>query len=205
MTFGQNILILFFALTLNLSGQDSLLKKNSLGLGVSYSGVAKTPDFAKTIGVFYKHRRHQVFVGADIYSVVHSTGTIAGFQASYQFCLNKPARHVNAFAFYSFQYVQFGEGTVWAVPYNFLPTDDRRDYNLWRTQSLTNVCGLRVACDFLKVFSAYGEIGGGFNYSKRVPSPTNQYYKIDLNIYPQTNLIFTPCLKVGLNFKMYNW
>lgn len=205
MTLDQKILIIFFALTINLSGQDSLLKKNSFGLGISFTGVQKTPDFAKTVGLFYKHNRQQIFVGVDIYNVAKSIGTVAGLQVGYQFCLNKPTKYVNAYAFYSFQYVQFGEGINGAVPYSFLPTDEKRNYNLWRTQSLTNACGLRVAWDFLKVFSAYGEIGFGYNYSKRVPSPTNQYYKMDLIADPPTSLIFNPFLKVGLNFKMYNW
>lgn len=205
MTLKKKILLILFLRTFTVNSQDSLAKLNSVGLGVSCSAALGTPDFAKTLGAFYKHNRHQISLGLDIYSVVRSTGTIAGFQAGYQFCLNKPTRHFNVYAFYSVQYVQFGEGTVWAVPYNFLPTDDRRDYNLWRTQSLTNACGLRVACDFLKIFSAYGEIGGGYNYSKRLPSPTNQYKNIDPIVDQPTNLIFTPFLKVGINFKFYNW
>ena len=206
MTLKHKILILLFAWTLNINAQKTLTKSKSFGLGFSYSLTMNTPNIANTPYLFFKSNRHEFFSGLDVYNWRLYTGSIFGLQAGYKFYFRRPEKIFNVYIAGNFQYVQFGQGILWAVPYNYLPNDvEHKDYNLLRTRSFSNTYGVGISLSFLKRFTFLLEFSGGYNYSETSFSPTNDTHMGLYLLEPGSKTISTPFIKIGLGFKIYKW
>lgn len=203
--FNKFCLLLFLFIALNICAQHKQIFK-SISFGYSFSGALNTPNVANTPHVFYKSNQHEVFIGLDIYSMTYKTGAIYGLQSGYKYYLRPIEKKVNFFIAGNLQYVQFGKGQIWAVPYNFLPTDDpQRGYNLIQTKSFSNTFGLGITMNTSNRLSFLIECSGGYNISNYSYSPTNleKYGIAYVEIGNKT--IFTPFIKIGAGFKIYKW
>ena len=200
------ILIVLYGWTLNINSQDTLTKTNSFGLGFCFSGASNTPSIANAPFIFFKSKKHEIFLGLDFYNMTYSTGVILGPQAGYKYYFRNPDKIFNIYFVANLQYVQFGQGTTWAVPYNYLPTDnEHKDRNLLRTRSFSNTYGAGISLTFLKRFYCFLDVSGGYNYSETSYSPTNDNKYGIYGIEPTTKIIFTPFIKLGLGCKIHKW
>lgn len=185
---------------LSTQAQDSL-KTKSLGLGLSTSYAFETPDIAYTPNVFFQWNKHQVFVGLDVY---YSHFTMYGFQGGYKFYMLPQNKIFNYFLAANFQYVQYGTGVAYVVPYNYLPTDmDKIDFNSIQVKSFSNTYGIGGNINFLYRFTFFTELSAGYNFANNQFSPTNTNEIFSSSV--GNKFTFTPFLKIGLLAKMYKW
>jgi hypothetical protein len=152
-------------------------KYETFGIGLQTSGTSSmTPNIAFGISLNYQCNKHQFYGAFDIYSPsFYSKSTnIPGYQLGYSYMLREPHKKFNVFLNCNLLYVQFAQGALWAIKYNYLPIDkDYSDINLWRIKSFANTFGVGINFKLLKVVKPFLVISGGYNYFQTKNSPTN--------------------------------
>ena len=181
-------------------------KNKSIDIGISapLSFDSRIPGLALTPNINYCISRHQIQIGLDIYGNNRKPNhKIVGPHIAYKYLLRNETKNFNVFFDFNLQYVQYGTGLSVAVPYNYLPTDDKKDYNLIQTKSLINTLGIGMSVIFLKRVSFIFVFGAGYNYYKSKYSPTNDT-NYGIYMFP-VNEKAKPIVysRLGLNFKIW--
>ena len=181
-------------------------KNKSIDIGISapLSFDSRIPGIALTPNFNYCISKHQIQIGIDIYtSNLKPLHKIVGPHIAYKYLLRNETKNFNVFFDFNLQYVQYGTGLSVAVPYNYLPTDDKKGYNLIQTKSLINTIGVGISVIFLKRVSFIFVIGGGYNYYKSKYSPTydDPYFDFSSMVSEKAKPIIYS--RIGLNFKIW--
>jgi hypothetical protein len=199
---------LYFLLSLLLfcnlisKAQDTLPKLNHVSTGLSLSISFYTPALAYTPYINVKLNKHETFAGLDIYDNVFFN--FYGVQAGYKFYILPTQKTFNLYLVSNLQYVQYAIGSVYNVPYYYLPTNFyERDFNLIQIKSFNNTFGFGLNVNFLKYFTTYLEYSIGYNFSINKYSPTNDNLQWDHLVGKKIN--YTPFIKFGLSAKIFRW
>lgn len=202
MIFKTFTILIFTFLSMTCFSQKN--QSIDIGINTSLSIDSRIPGIALTPNINYCISRHQIQIGLDIYGNNRKPNhKIVGPHMAYKYLLRDETKRFNVFFDFNLQYVQFGSGLVESVPYNYLPTDDKKDYNLIQTKSLINTLGIGMRVIFLKRVSFIFVLGGGYNYYKSKYSPTNDTY-YGIYMFP-VNEKAKPIVysRLGLNFKIW--
>jgi hypothetical protein len=181
-------IFLFVHLTFYGISQDSIRKNNIIGLGLTTSYSYGTPNyFAKTPNIFFRLGRHELNAGFDFYTQKYE-GLISGLQSEYKYYLLRQTRPFNIYALTNFQYVKFGQGRRWDVPYKYAV-----DNNLTKQKTFNNTFGVGFYLAFLKIFSFNIEYSYGYTYQTWTSTSFD------------TGTFSTPLYKLGLSANIYKW
>ena len=195
---------IFIFTFLSVTGYSQKNKSIDIGISAPLSIDSRIPGIALTPNINYCFSRHQIQIGLDIYGNNRKPNhKIVGPHMAYKYLLRDETKRFNLFFDFNLQYVQFGSGLTLAVPYNYLPTDDKKGYNLIQTKSLINTLGIGISVIFLKRASFVFVLGGGYNYYKSKYSPTydDPYFSFSSMVSENAKPIVYS--RLGLNFKIW--
>lgn len=195
---------IFIFTFLSVTGFSQKNKSIDIGISAPLSFDSRIPGIALTPNINYCISKHQFQIGLDIYQKdLKALHNIIGPHIAYKYLLRDETKHFNLFLDFNLQYVQYGTGLIGDVPYDYLPTNDKKDYNLIQIKSLINTLGIGLSVIFLKRVSFTFVLGGGYNYYKSKYSPTNDTY-YGIYMFP-VNEKAKPIVysRIGLNLKIW--
>lgn len=175
--------IFLIAISLNAFSQTFTIKKNNksfaIGLHTGYLYNSRVPAIALSPSLLFSVNKHQIQMGCDLYQkdTYLKVKHIIGLHASFNYFLRPETKMFNVFVNFNTQYVQYGEGGVGSVPYNYIRFEnyETASYNMVRTKSFINTLGLGINQNLIKNLSVNFILGSGYNYYKSTDSPSLKY------------------------------
>jgi len=178
----------------------------SIGTGINSSIYFSTPFYSVPslpISPYLniKIKRHEFLAGVDLYPFPLENGNvIVGGQAAYRYHFIKENKPLHLFIDCNFQYVAFQSGCGGPLPYdNTNPKYFCFDGAVFKDKSFVNTFGVGGQINFLKRFSFYAIVGGGYNYYENKIYKNWTGYEIKDGYYT----FFTANIRAGLSFDIY--
>ena len=194
----------------------NFLDSLSFGIGISLGNTVFSPEIRvpagnelgiqKTPHVFLIYKKHEIAIGADIYSAAALTNKyfsnqIYGLQLNYRYHLLNATKKIKLFTETNLQYAQFGTGSIGSVGYHYTNGSANEDYNVIQSRSFVNTYGLGLRYMILTRLGIQLSYSAGYNYFKSNYSPNNLTEVGIYKYYARNKFAFISILKLGVVFK----